>query len=111
MFLWGCNMANLVQKLLLRWGREIWLGQTLVRGILHHSGSKSLQNMQSAFSPLGQIPNGQYVYIGPANPCPEIGDRLVAGGLAYELRRVEQVRLGKAVLYTWGLCVEGGREQ
>lgn len=105
-------MERLVRKLLVRWGSDIVLGQTHVRGILHHSGSKSFRNMERDFSPLGQIPDGQYVYIGPASPSPQLGQTLLQGAIAYEVRRVEQVRFGNAVLYTWGLCVrkDGGSD-
>ena len=103
-------MERLVRKLLARWGSDIRIGNTHVRGMLHHSGSKSFRIMERDFSPLGQIPDGQYVYIGPASPSPQTGQVLFLGELAYEVRRVEQIRLGNAVLYTWGLCVrrDGG---
>lgn len=107
-------MERMVKRILARWGTEL----TLVRGddafpvhgLLQHSRSKSLQNLRSTYSPLGQIPGGQYVYIGPARPEAAAGDTLICGDKAYVLRRAEPVRFRSRTVYCWGLCVEKGGE-
>ena len=78
-------------------------------GFLQQSGSQSWQNTERSFSPLGEIPGGHYLYIGPVGPT-EAGDVLVGGGKAYELRRVETVFFRDRPAYIWGLCVEKGGE-
>ncbi len=60
---------------------------------------------------LGEIPQGQYVYIGPAFPVAAAGDILYCGGKRYELRRSELVRFRGKPLYCWGLCIEREGEQ
>lgn len=105
-------MRRLVEKIFRRWGTDIILQQAgesfRLKGLLHYSGSKSWRNMERDFTVLGQIPGGQYVYIGPAQPAPAAGDTLILGEKAYELRRAERFYFGNVPLYSWGLCVEKG---
>ena len=107
-------MRRLVEKVFRRWGADMVLQQAgeafNLRGMIHYSGSKSWRNMEKQFTLLGEVPGGQYVYIGPVQPAAAAGDTLVSGGKAYELRRVERVYLGNVPLYCWGLCVEKGVE-
>ena len=105
-------MRHLVESVLKRWGTELVLQQAgseiRLRGFLQHSRSKSLQNMQRGFTPVGQVPDGQYVYIGPAQPAAAAGDTLILGGEVYELRRVDRIWFRNMPLYSWGLCVKRG---
>ena len=105
-------MQAFVERLLGRLGTELVLRQagheTRLRGFIQHSRSKSLQNMRKEFSPIGRTPNGQYVYIGPAQPAAAAGDELIFGGKVYILRRAERVWFRDTPIYTWGLCVEKG---
>ena len=105
-------MCLMVERLLARLGAELVLKQagreTRLRGLIQHSRSKSLQNMRQDFSPIGRIPGGQYVYIGPAQPAAAAGDELVLGDKVYILRRVERVWFRDVPIYSWGLCVEKG---
>lgn len=96
---WGCAMV---------WKNET--GETPFRGFLQHSRSKSWQNMEKAFSPLGEIPRGQYVLIAPPEITPAVGDTVVLGEKRYEVRRAETMLYGGKPLYIWGLCVEKGGE-
>ena len=85
-------------------------GDRKVKGFLHHSGSRSWQRTNVEYSPLGKIPEGQYLYIGPAEPVPKVGEELRREDKSFEFRRVETVLLGSRVLYCWGMCVEKGGE-
>ena len=112
--MWGCDMRSMVERLLARLGAELILKQagheTRLRGLIQHSRSKSLQNMRKDFSPIGRVPGGQYVYIGPAQPAPAAGDELIFGDKVYILRRAERVWFRNTPIYSWGLCVEKGGE-
>ena len=105
-------MRSFVEKTLARWGTDMVLqhrGESFsLRGLLYYSGSKSWRNMERDFSVLGRIPGGQYVYIGPAQPAAAVGDTLILGEKAYELRRAEQFYFGNVPMYCWGLCAEKG---
>lgn len=83
-------------------------GEQKIRGFFQPVRSKSWQSMVSAATPLGEIPRGQYVYIGPAGVAVEIGDQLEVGGRTYLFRRVEPYYYGDEAVYIWGLCVEKG---
>lgn len=80
------------------------------RGFFQPVRSKSWQYLEGNYSPLGEVPRGQYVYIGPAERCVAFGDTLEVGGKDYMVRRVEPVYYGENVAYYWGMCVEKGGE-
>lgn len=79
-----------------------------VRGFFQPVRSKSWQNMTNVATPLGEVPRGQYVYIGPVDPEVKQGDLLTVGGGNYIFRRVEPYWYGDEKVYIWGLCVEKG---
>lgn len=114
MLLWGCDMVYTIDKILKRYGLQLQLKQgqreESFRGFLQPSRSKSLQNLQMEFSPLGQIPDGMYVLLAPAYVNAERGDTVELKDKSYELRRVEKVMYGDKTLYIWALCREKGGE-
>lgn len=79
-----------------------------VKGFFQPVRSKSWQNMISLDTPLGEIPRGQYVYIGPPSTQVTDGDTLEVMGKTYLFRRVEPYYYGDEAVYLWGLCVEKG---
>lgn len=83
--------------------------QRPVRVFLQSINSRSRQNMEERYSPLGKIPGGQYTCILPAGSAAE-GDTLLLGSKAYRIRRVEDMTLRSGSVYQWGLCVEKGGE-
>ena len=105
-------MNALVEKVLERYGSRIVLhrGEERLgfRGFFHHTASKDWHNMEKVFSPLGQIPRGQYAIIAPASLGLKVGDILEHNGKSYSLRRVEIILVRDEALYSWGLCVERG---
>lgn len=107
-------MVYTIDKILKRYGTgmKIKHGQQeeSFRGFLLPSRSKSLQNLEKEFSPLGQVPDGMYVLLAPAHLEAECGDAVILGDKGYELRRVEKVIYGDKVLYIWALCREKGGE-
>ena len=80
------------------------------KGFFQPVRSKSWQYLEGNFSPLGEVPRGQYVYIGPADKAVAFGDTLEVGGKDYMVRRVEPVYYGEEVAYYWAMCVEKGGE-
>ena len=56
-----------------------------VRAFFQPVRSKSWQYLEGDYSPLGEIPRGQYVYIGPVEPAAEAGDTLTVDGKEYVL--------------------------
>lgn len=70
--------------------------------------SKSLQSIVHGQIALGDVPRGQYVYIGPVNVELAEGDFLDVNGQKYLLARVETYYAGGKPLYVWGLCTQKG---
>ena len=78
------------------------------RAFLQPVTSKSWQNMERVFGPLGEIPRGQYLYIGPAARDVSQAEDLRCGGAGYLVRKTEPILVGDEALYLWGLCVRKG---
>lgn len=107
-------MRKSVDKILAQYGTAVTLCQggeeQTIRAFLQPVRSSSWQYLDSSYSPLGEIPRGRYIYIGPVEPCAEAGDEIILEGKAYLLRRTELIRDGSGPVYCWGLCLEKGGE-
>ena len=107
-------MQQMVETILATCGTSVTLqqGETAhaIRAFFQPVRSKSWQYLEGNYSPLGEIPRGQYVYLGPVSPQAEAGNTLFVGSKAYWLRRTELVYDGNGPVYCWGMCVEKGGE-
>lgn len=107
-------MRRMVDKILSSYGSAVTLhrGDTVhsVRAFFQPVRSKSWQYLEGNYSPLGEVPRGQYVYIGPVEPAAEVGDTLTVAGRDYWLRRTELILDRNGPVYCWGMCVEKGGE-
>lgn len=108
-------MKRCMEAILRNYGSrvEIWRNgeMTPVRAFLQPVTSKSWQNMEHMFVSAGEIPRGQYLYIGPAEAPVSDCDYLRLGEKRYLVRRCDTMMLGDRELYLWGLCVEGGYDE
>lgn len=105
----------MMERLMSRFGTEIFwyrdgVKQTL-RGFFQPVTSRSWQKLKREISPLGPVPTGMYVYIGPVEARIREGDQLEVAGQCYILRRCEQILDRKGPIYRWGLCARKGREE
>ena len=107
-------MRRMVEKILNTYGTPVTLtqGETAypVRAFFQPVRSKSWQYLEGNYSPLGEVPRGQYVYIGPVEPEARVGDTLRVGEKSYWLRRTELILDREGPVYCWGMCVEKGGE-
>lgn len=107
-------MREAIEKILQSYGSALQLQQGEenhdIRAFFQPVRSKSWQYLEGNYAPLGEIPRGQYVYLGPVSPQARAGDVLLVDGKAYWLRRTELIRDGSGPVYCWGLCVEKGGE-
>ena len=107
-------MQHKIRKILDTYGVEMVLKDEIIsmtfHGFFQPVRSKSWQYMEGNYSPLGEIPRGQYVYLGPVSPEAKAGDTLTVGQSTYWLRRTELIRDKDGPVYCWGLCVEKGGE-
>ena len=104
-------MRRMIEKILNCYGLSVILSRTgsVVRAFLQPVTSESRKARQE-ICPLGQIPEGQYTYIGPAEPEILVGDQLEFDGKLYLFREVEKLHDSEGPVYSWGLCVEKGGE-
>ncbi len=98
-------MERLVNGLIGRYGGPLSCRNVQFRGFLQPSGSL---DTTVKMSPLGRVPTGKYLYIGPGEVSVSEGDILVQEGREFVLRRVEPVYFGEKRLYIWGLCALKG---
>lgn len=106
-------MQRMIGKILETYGVSITRkGEVPVtyRGFFQPVRSKSWQYLEGNYSPLGEVPRGQYVYIGPVDQLLDVGETLEVGGKDYMVRRLEPVYYGEETAYLWGMCVEKGGE-
>ena len=106
-------MQRMIGKILNTYGVTIKrtdAANVTYRGFFQPVRSKSWQYLEGNYSPLGEVPRGQYVYIGPAEPMAEAGDTVTVGGRKYQLRRTEAILYEDKVVYCWGLGIEKGGE-
>lgn len=107
-------MRQMIQKILSRYGSPVTLQQgeatQEIRAFFQPVRSINWQYLDGDYSPLGEIPRGRYVYIGPVTPEAQAGDTLVVSGRCYRLRRTERICDSNGPVYCWGMCVEKGGE-
>ena len=82
-----------------------------IRAFLQETRSRSQGYVRREFTPLGEIPRGMYVYIGPVIPEAVAGDLILHGQRIFEVRRAEPVTVGDEKAYCWGLCVTKGGDR
>lgn len=103
-------MTRWTEKVFARMGRPAVLytaaGEETVQVIFQSINSRSWQNMDLEYNPLGKVPRGQYLCMLPAGTAAEEGDKLGLDGKKYEIRKLEKMYIGSEVQYLWGLCLE-----
>ena len=108
-------MKRMIDKILKQYGVAAVLeheGKCIcLRVFFQPSMSKSWDSMNPIVTPLGQLPGGQYLYIGPADQPVSQGDRVCVGNQDYMVRRAETYMDRKGPVYRWALCVRRGGDQ
>ena len=82
----------------------------IVRAFLQPVTSRSWQNMDHMIPTGGEVPRGQFLYIGPPELDIRGAEHLYLAGRYFLVRRADMIVFDDAELFLWGLCVEGGRE-
>lgn len=105
-------MKKLLSRLITRWGSEVnavFGNESLtLRCIFEPTTSRSWQNMRRQIRDLGQLPQGQFEYIGTEDLS--AADYLLRGEQVYLLRRCEPIYLKNQCICYWGLAVPAGEE-
>ena len=107
-------MRRLMERILDRYGVVAKIqsgsGGMTLKVLFHSINSFSWQNMERMFSPLGEVPRGQYICVLPVKIQLEAGHSVLVNGREYLVRKVELMSLFSGPVYYWALCVEKGCE-
>lgn len=108
-------MKKMIDAILTGYGTQAVLqreGQApvTVLAFLQPVTDKSWQTVGSGQA-LGEMPQGAYIYIGPAEPLPLAGDVVTAGADSFVVMRAETLVVAGESLYTWGLLRKKGGEE
>lgn len=101
-------MRQIIDSLLQQFGVDATVNGIQTRIFLQFSNSKSWDSMNPILTPIGQIPGGQYLYIGPADIKISAGDEVNVDGTAYIMRRCEVYQAQEGPIYRWALCALKG---
>ena len=105
-------MKKLIAGLIAQYGNDVVIthGEEIYRtkAFLQLVTSKSWQNMERMIPTIGEVPRGQFLYLG----SPEIPlngyDSIETDGRVFIVRRADAILYRSNRLFVWGLCVEGG---
>lgn len=70
--------------------------------------SDAWRNVERVFTPLGEVPQGRYVCLLPADVKAEPEAEITLDGKTYLLRSIQPVAAFTDMAYQWCLCVEKG---
>ena len=101
----------MVEKLLRQHGMDLRLGERAVRGLFQPVVGKLDRLAKLVPGVLGLESRGQYVYIGPLDPEPQVDMVLTAQGKEYRIRAAHQITGPDGPVYSWAMCVEKGSGQ
>lgn len=101
-------MRQMIDSLLEKFGMDAVVNGIHTRIFLQFSNSKSWDSMNPILTPIGQIPGGQYLYIGPADVEIAVGHEVTVGDGAYIMRRCEVYQTQEGPIYRWALCALKG---
>lgn len=108
-------MRRMIERVLKQYGVPAVLehdGQNIsLRIFFQPSMSKSWDSMNPIVTPLGQLPGGQYLYIGPAEQAVSQGDLVQVASGSYIVRRAETYLDQNGPVYQWALCVRKGSDK
>ena len=107
-------MRRMVEKMMNCHGQDITVVQgearRAVRGFLQSITGKVERLALPEMGALGREGRERYIYIGPAEPELEPGDRVEFDGKGYHVRSAQVIWGNGQPVYCWAMCVETGGE-
>ncbi len=105
-------MKDLIASLIDTYGNDVRITHDSnvynTRAFLQLVTSKSWQNMERMVPSIGEVPRGQFLYLGLPD-IPLVGyDSIEMDGRLFIVRRADAILYRSKRLFIWGLCVEGG---
>ncbi len=107
-------MKELISRLIDRYGNDVEVTSggitTQVHAFLQLVTSKSWQNMERMVPTIGEVPRGQFLYLGPPHIKLSGYDQITMDGRSFIVRRADAILYQSERIFIWGLCVEGGAD-
>lgn len=82
-------------------------GVSRTYGFVQHATTSAKRDLYPEYTSLGQVPPGHYLVLLPLYVARD-GQELMYNGKWYIVRRVEQIRMGKTLIYDRCICEERG---
>lgn len=105
-------MKELIARLISTYGNQMQITTGKVRhnvtAFLQLVTSKSWQNMERMIPTVGEIPRGQFLYLGPPELMLCGYDTILMDERQFIVRRADAILYRSERIFVWGLCVEGG---
>ncbi len=107
-------MRELITRLIHTYGNAVTVTasqqQYETRAFMQLVTSKSWQNMERMLPSIGEVPRGQFLYLGPADVPLSGYDTIEMDGRIFIVRRADPILYRSERIFIWGLCVEGGSD-
>lgn len=105
-------MKHLIESLIRQYGNDVRIthgDQTYdTKAFFQLVTSKSWQNMERMIPSIGEVPRGQFLYLGLPDVALSGYDSIELDGRLFIVRRADAILYQSKRLFIWGLCVEGG---
>lgn len=105
-------MKNVINRLIEVYGNDMTIRsdgvETQTKAFFQLVTSKSWQNMERMIPTIGEVPRGQYLYLGPTDVPLKAYDGIKIDGRTFLVRRADAILYRSEQIFIWGLCVEGG---
>ena len=105
-------MKELITRIINTYGNDIIITANRVehrtRAFMQLVTSKSWQNMERMIPDAGEVPRGQFLYLGPADVPLSGYDTIEMDGRTFIVRRADPILYRSERIFVWGLCVEAG---
>lgn len=105
-------MREVIARLIQTYGSAVTVVsdgvETQTKAFLQLVTSKSWQNMERMIPSIGEVPRGQFLYLGPPDVPLNAYDRIKSDGRTFLVRRADAILYRSEQIFIWGLCVEGG---
>lgn len=107
-------MRRMLGRILAQYGSEMTLygteGERRVRAFLQPVTAKGLDAARRTIQELGEIPEGRYVYIGPADAPLREDEHVEYRDERYRVCRAQTLVVADEALYVWALMMKEGGE-
>ena len=108
-------MRRMIDRVFARYGSHATIrngeSMTEVKVFFQSTNSKSQQNMEKVYHPMGYLLGGQYVCMLPAGVSITDKSILTVAGKNYRVCRAEPIPVDESPVCQWAICTGEGSEE